>query len=135
MAEKPSAATRWKNFEPTKNGLVWACITSAALTMLVGFNFGGWVTGGTARAMASSAANEARIEIAVDSCVARFNRGTEAPGRLAMLKKTTQWMRGTYLEKAGWATLMGAEDPTAGAGERCAEYLLSPETARSNRGK
>jgi len=131
MAEKPSAATRWKNFEPTKNGLVWACIGSAALTMVIGFNVGGWVTGGTARAMATSAANEARIEIAVDSCVARFNTGTGAPGRLATLKKTNQWMRGNYMEKAGWTTLMGAEDPTNGAGERCAEHVLNTETAGS----
>ena len=31
---------------------VWAAIGGAILTMIIGFNWGGWVTGGTAQSMA-----------------------------------------------------------------------------------
>ena len=97
-------STRWKNTEPTKNFVFWACVASVAVTILVGFKWGGWVTGGTAQAMAETAANEARIELAVASCVLRFGEAEDLNGRLAKLKKVGSWERGIYLEKAGWAT-------------------------------
>ena len=128
MEPKANISTRWKNFEPTKKFVFWACTASVGVTVLVGFNWGGWVTGGTARSMAEDAAAQARIEIAVDSCVARFNQGTAASERLAKLKKTHEWMRGDHMEKGGWATPVGAEDPIAGAGARCAKRLLTTQT-------
>lgn len=126
MAEKSAISSRWKNFEPTKKFLFWACVASVALTVLVGFKWGGWVTGGTARAMAESAADEARIRLAVVSCVERFGEGADVGVRLAKLKETDSWMRGSFMEEAGWATPVGAEEPVRGAGERCAEQVLTP---------
>jgi len=32
--------------------LVWACVATAVATMIIGFSWGGWVTGGTSRAAA-----------------------------------------------------------------------------------
>ena len=129
MEEKANISTRWKNIEPTKKFVFWAGVSCIALTILVGFKWGGWVTGGTAQEMAESATNEARIELAVASCVLRFGRGADADGRLAKLKKTESWERGSYMEKTGWVTLLGVEDPVADAGSRCAELLLTPKTA------
>lgn len=129
MEPKVNISTRWENFEPTKKFVFWACVGSVGLTLLIGFNWGGWVMGGTALTMAETAASEARIQIATDSCVARFTRGREAKNRLVELKKTNGWMRGSYLEKAGWATPVGAEYPISGAGDRCAERILSSEDA------
>ena len=129
MADKVTGSTRWRNFEPTKGFVFWACVATMALTIFVGFKWGGWVTGGTARAMAENSAVEARADLAVASCVERFGRGGEAPARLAVLKKTESWMRGSYMEKAGWATPVGEDEPVRLAGERCAEKLLSTETS------
>ena len=129
MEEKANISARWKNIEPTKKFVFWACVSCIALTILVGFRWGGWVTGGTAQEMAESAANEARIEFAVASCVVRFGKGADVDERLAKLKKTESWKRDSYMEKAGWVTPVGAEDPVADAGGRCAELLLTPETA------
>lgn len=126
MSEKASISTRWKNTEPTKKFVFWACVASIAVTILVGFNWGGWVTGGTARAMAENAADEARIQLAVVSCVERFGQGANADGRLNKLEKTDSWMRGSYMEDEGWATPIGADEPVRGAGERCAEQVLAP---------
>jgi hypothetical protein len=131
MEEKANLSMRWKNFEPTKTLMFWACVGSIALTVLVGFKWGGWVTGGSALEMAENAAIDARVEIAVASCVSRFGRGTDAMGRLAKLKKTESWDRGGYMEKAGWATPVGAEEPVLGAGAVCAEQLLSAQTVAS----
>jgi hypothetical protein len=129
MADKPSISTRWKNIQPTKKFVFWACVASIALTVLVGFKWGGWVTGSTAQLMADNGAADARTELAIASCIVRFGEGADVGVRLAKLKKTDSWMRGTYMEKAGWATPTGAEGPVQDAGERCAEQLLNPKMA------
>ena len=57
---KQSFAQRWNDYQPTKSILLWACAVTAILTMIVGFNWGGWVTGGTSQTMAATAGNVAR---------------------------------------------------------------------------
>lgn len=126
MEKGTSFSTRWKNIEPSKTFVFWACIGSIVVTIFVGFKWGGWVTGGTADEMAKYAAKEARIELAVASCVVRYQKEANLNGRLAKLKKITSWERGTFLEKTGWVTPVGAEEPVSGAGGRCAEQLLTP---------
>jgi hypothetical protein len=131
MVDKPSISTRWKNLQPTKKFVFWACAASVALTVLVGFKWGGWVTGGTAQEMAEIDAANARAELVVASCIVRFGKAADVSTRLAKLKKTDSWMRGTYMEKAGWVTPLGATAPVPDAGERCAEQLLNPKMASS----
>ena len=129
MIEKTNISTRWKNLEPTKKFVFWACVASAVLTAGVGFKWGGWVTGGTARAMAASSAADARVELTVASCVTRFNQGSDVANRLAALKKTVSWMRGSYMENAGWVTPVGFTEPVSEAGDKCAVQLLNPKAA------
>jgi hypothetical protein len=129
MVDKVDILTRWKNIEPTKKFVFWACAGTAVLTIFSGFYWGGWVTGGTAMKMADTAASEARIELAVASCVQRFGAGDMAPQRLAALKKTESWSRGGYMEKAGWVTPVGQSSPVDQAGERCAEIILNAKDA------
>ena len=45
--DKRSVGQRWSEAQPTKT-VAWCCVASAVLTMIVGFSWGGWVTGGTA---------------------------------------------------------------------------------------
>ena len=47
---------RWETYRPTKALLVWSCAVGAIGVIVVGFTWGGWVTGGTARTMAQAAA-------------------------------------------------------------------------------
>lgn len=129
MADKVSISTRWKNLQPTKKFVFWACVATIALTVLVGFKWGGWVTGGTAREMAAASAAEARAQLAVASCIERFGQGPDVEARLAKLKETDSWMRGSYMEKAGWATPIGATEPVRDAGDRCADRLLEAKAA------
>ena len=125
MIEKTSLSKRWDNLEPTKKFVFWACVASAGLTAMAGFNWGGWVTGGTAKSMVQEAADETRIEIAIAGCLDRFGRGPDAAARMVALKATEGWQRGLYLESKGWTTLVGTEDTVSGAGEPCATQLLA----------
>jgi hypothetical protein len=94
------------------------------VTMLIGFTWGGWVTGGTAAEMAETAASGARAELAAKICVNRFVNGADAVGQLASLKKSDSWQRDDFIEKGGWATLPGMKEPVAGAADICAQKLM-----------
>lgn len=135
MATKQSISARWKNTEPSKKFVFWACVATAALTVFIGFKWGGWVTGGSAQEMAAAAASEARIEIAVAGCVDRFGKGQDSRERLAALRKVDSWMRGSYLEEAGWVTPRGMDSPVGNAGGRCATQIIddnSPAAGMAN---
>ena len=49
--------------------MVWSCAAAVVATMLVGFAWGGWVTGRTADQMAKDAAGVARKHLIAQTCV------------------------------------------------------------------
>ena len=90
---------RWETYRPTKALLVWSCAVGAIGVIVVGFTWGGWVTGGTARAMAQNAAVSAHDELVAVICVERFQNGRDAHGQLAALKELQGWNRAAFIEK------------------------------------
>jgi hypothetical protein len=118
---------RWGEYRPSKGIWFWSCLGSCIATMVVGFAWGGWVTGGTATRMATDAARGARAQLAAESCVFRFNQGPEMSAQLAELKKVSSYQRNSLLIKGGWATMPGDTDPVVGAADICVEKLLNPD--------
>ena len=64
----------------------WSAIGGAAVLALIGFNYGGWVTGGTAAAMAKEVAADAVAERLGAICVVQFNRDSEKGEKLIIQK-------------------------------------------------
>lgn len=121
-----SISQRWDAYQPSKSTLVWACIGAAAATMVVGFVWGGWVTGGTARDQATAAGNVARTELASSICVERFNAATDSEARLVELKAITgASARRQFVEAGGWATMPGQTSPDRRGSEACAAALAA----------
>lgn len=117
----------WSEYQPSKTTWFWSCVACVALTMIVGFTWGGWVTGGSATAMAEEARGEGRAELVASVCVEKFMGAPDAALKLAELKEESQWQRDGYVEEGGWATLVGMEEPVDGAAEICAEQLAEME--------
>jgi hypothetical protein len=113
----------WKDYNPTKTTLFWLCMASVALTIFVGFKWGGWVTGGGARDMVTQATSKGRAELAAAVCVDRFMNAPDAQAQLVSFNQVATWMRRRHLEDAGWVTLPGSDKPVASAGEICATQL------------
>ena len=78
-----SLSRRWEAYRPTKGVWLWTSAGCIVATIVVGFAWGGWVTGGTATSMASDAADGARAQLAAMVCVAGFNHGPDAVAQLA----------------------------------------------------
>ena len=107
--------------------IVWALVVSAILTMIVGFAFGGWVTGGTAQTMAKEMADEAVIDRLAPICVTQFNQDPEKDKKLQELKEISSYQRGDYIEKQGWATMPGEKEPDSNVANECAKQLVELE--------
>src|SRR5579871_1458566 len=76
----------WESYRASKTTLFWSCAGCAVATMIVGFTWGGWLTGGSAQKMSETAASSARAELAAAVCVDRFMKGSDKVAQLAALK-------------------------------------------------
>lgn len=105
----------------------YGLVVGAVLAMVVGFGWGGWVTGGTADKMAGARAQAAVVQAFTPICVA--NAQLE-PEKLALLKAESSWSRDRFVEKAGWADGAGTQyrDGVAGA---CAKKAVEAVEASS----
>ena len=120
-----SMGQRWREAQPTKTMTVWACIASVVLTMIVGFAWGGWVTGGTAQKMADTRADDAVTKRLAPICVVQFQRDPGKVQKLVALQGTDSWQRDGYVEKQGWATMPGEEKSDSKVAEACAQLLVA----------
>jgi hypothetical protein len=121
----PSLMERFENYKPSKSALLWACVLSVAATMIVGFSWGGWTTGGTAAEMARKAADSASASLAAAVCVVQFDSDPGHAVQLASLNKVERWDRAGFVTKGGWATLPGMKEPISGAADLCAQQLTT----------
>jgi hypothetical protein len=87
-------------------------IAGGALALaIVGFTWGGWVTGGKAKTAALQGADAAVIVALAPVCVDKFQHAGDVSANLAALKKVDSWSQGAFVEKGGWATLPGSNSP------------------------
>ena len=128
MANNSSLGRRWEDYHPSKGIWFWSCAACIVATVVVGFSWGGWVTGGTAARMAAEAAAGASSQMAAADCIVRFENGPDATAQLAALKKAdSSYERGVLIQKGGWATMPGSKEPVAGAADICAQNLMNPK--------
>ena len=122
---KKSVSQRWEEYQPTKSVFFWGCAAAAVATMVIGFGWGGWVTGGTSRTMATTAADVARGDLGSNICVERFNAAPDVVARLAELKAIPDaYKRRQFVEAGGWATMPGEKSANRLAAEGCSAALV-----------
>jgi len=107
------------------NPFLWGMAAGAVALAFVGFNWGGWVTGGAAEKLAGERAGAAIVSSLTPVCVARFRSSDKAPANLAALKEIKlSWEQAEYVGKGGWATMPGSTaEPNREVASACAEAL------------
>ena len=99
-------------------------------SMVIGFSWGGWVTGGTANKLAADRADAAVVTVLTPICVAKFLQDGDAKANLVVLQKiSSNWEQGQYLEKGGWATRPGATSSDYELARACAAKLVEAKAA------
>jgi hypothetical protein len=129
-----SLSQRFQQYQPSKTALFWSCGGCVALAIIVGFTWGGWTTGGTAREMAEDSAAQARQELAAVVCVDRFMAAPDVGVQLTALKEMERsYQQSKFVEEGGWAIIVPASSPTdyeARADGRKAAGLCAEELAK-----
>jgi alpha/beta superfamily hydrolase len=83
---------------------LWGAVGGAIALAIIGFTWGGWVTGSSANELARQQVQTALVEVLTPMCVDRFNRAENAPARLVALKKmTSSWDRERFVRENDWA--------------------------------
>lgn len=122
---RPNASLRqrWDQARPTKTIVFWIAMASIIATMVIGFTWGGWVTGGTARAMADVTGEDAVVKRLAPICVAQFNEAPDKASRLKEMNEISAWQRSEYVSQQGWATMPGEEESDRGVASECARLI------------
>ena len=103
--------------------LLQGAAAGAVVTLIVGFNWGGWVTGGTAKEMVQRSTTSAVVSALSPICVDKFQHSAEAAVNMVELKKVSSYQQGSFIEKGGWATLPGSDRADSAVARACGEML------------
>jgi len=123
LEKKVSLIQRWDEVRLTKTAVFWTVVTFIILTMIVGFNWGGWMTGGTAQKMAETMAKDAVVQRLAPICVAQFDQDLGKTQKLRELEAVKTYERDDYVKEQGWATMPGEEKPDAKVADACAKLI------------
>jgi len=138
MPQQWTLSQRFKDFQASKTVLFWACAGSVILATVVGFSWGGWVTGGSARDMAADAAAQARQQLAAVVCAERFMAAPNVGDQLTALQQIeSSYAQTKFVQDGGWATIMPASSTAdrqataaASADDRKTAGLCAAELAK-----
>jgi hypothetical protein len=108
---------------PSLTRLLQGAAAGAVVTMLVGFNWGGWSTEGTAAKRADEASRSAVVTVLAPICVDKFQHSADVTNNFVELKKVSTYMQGNFVEKGGWATTPGTEKANSAVAQACATML------------
>ena len=101
----------------------WNALGGAIVLAIVGFYWGGWVTGGTAETMGKEMAADAVAERLGSICVAQFNRDPQKGQKLKEMKDKDVWDKGRYIETQSWAIMPGEDKADSKVADACANHL------------
>jgi hypothetical protein len=99
---------------------VWGAGGGAIAAIVIGFAWGGWVTGGTAGKMEAASAEAAIVQAFTPLCVAKAE---QQPEQLVLLKEESKWTRDDFVIKAGWVDNVSEKYRSAVA-EACASTVV-----------
>ncbi|MEP0320533.1 hypothetical protein [Bauldia litoralis] len=97
----------------------------AVVLAIVGFAWGGWVTGATAREQAEKNADTAVVSVLSPICAIQFNAQPDSAAKLAELTALSSYQQPKFIEEGGWAVMPGAEDAVSGVSRGCAAILTT----------
>ena len=106
-----------------KPGLYGAACGAVALAVVGFSSWGGWVTGGTARAMAADQSKTDVVAALSLICVDQSKRDPQLADRVAAIKAASSWNRGDLVMKNGWATMPGTTEANRQVAIACAEKV------------
>ena len=107
--------------------VAWGVVGGAVAAMVIGFSWGGWVTGGPAVQMGAASAEAAIVQAFTPLCVAKAER---EPEQLTRLQEESTWKHDDFVVEAGWVNNV-KEKYRAEVARACAVAVLEAMEAES----
>lgn len=104
---------------------IQGAVVGAIATAIIGFSWGGWVTGGSSDKRAAVAAHDATVMALASVCAERFRAQGDAAAKIGELSKVSSWERGNFIEKSGFALMPGDKTADTDVARACAESLAT----------
>ena len=102
---------------------IYGTLFGAAFVGIVGFSWGGWMTGSDAEEMADKMAREKVIAALVPVCLEKYRTDNERIAKLADIRAASSSKRREAVMEAGWATIPGSDGPNRDLAQACIEGL------------
>lgn len=103
---------------------LYGALCGAVALAVVGFGWGGWMTGGQATQMAAVASRTALVSALTPLCIDMASRDPNFAAKLVELKKAGSYSQVDLVIKAGWAALPGTTDVNSDVARACASKLV-----------
>jgi hypothetical protein len=114
--------------------LLQGAFAGVVATLVIGFTWGGWVTGSTASKMTTDAVEATQVALYSPICVERY-MAKASPEQRAAFAKENDWNRDTVIEKTGFATPPGSTSPNLAIADKCAATLSNQLKAAADADK
>ena len=90
-------------------------------TLIIGFGWSGWNTGGTVQEKVETATLTAMVSALAPICADKFENAAKANNDLVVkFSAVDSWQRSDHLLKAGYATFPGGAEPNTDVAQACA---------------
>lgn len=103
---------------------VWSAVGGAALAMIIGFAWGGWVLGSNSLNTGKEMAHAAVLARLAPICVAQFNQDPQKDEKFKTMNEQNSWDRGDFVKAQGWATMPFEKDPDSNVADICSELIM-----------
>lgn len=110
---------RFEWLKPALGGALVGAIAAIA----IGFSFGGWVTHGTSERLIVSNISDGVALALTPYCLEKSRNDPAVVNILAEFKAAPAYSRRSLIEKSGWATPLGTEQPNTALATACGNEL------------
>jgi len=105
--------------------LAQGAVAGFIATVVIGFGWGGWTLGSTAKENEVKGTAAALVAVLAPICADKFRQADGASANMVELKKTSSWQQDAYIVKGGWATFPGVTAPDRSVAQACANLLTA----------
>lgn len=98
---------------------IYGAIVGAVAISIIGFSWGGWVTGASADEMARTMAEDEVVAALVPVCLGLSERDPARASKMVAIKAASSYSRYKAVMDAGWATAPGEDSPDRALATAC----------------
>ncbi|WP_170520026.1 hypothetical protein [Ruegeria atlantica] len=102
---------------------IYGTLIGGVFVGVVGFSWGGWMTGGSADKMANAMSRDNVIAALVPVCVDMARTDAQRAEKITTIKEASSFKRKDAVMEAGWATVPGSQTPNKDLAQACIEGL------------